>query len=77
MDQKTPFEEPGNSSIFLFREHSKNIVGNKGDFLEFFREQGNIDPPGGLTKVRVRRGKVIKISIKIDKNIKFACVKEK
>ena len=47
----TPFEEPGNSSIFLLTEHSKNIVGNKGDFSEFFREQRNIDPPGGASSV--------------------------
>ena len=46
-DQKTIFEELGNSLIFLFREHSRNIIGKKGDFVEVVREYGNTDPRGG------------------------------
>ena len=45
--KRTTFKELGNISTFLFREYSTNIIGNKGDFLIFFREHGNPDPPGG------------------------------
>ena len=32
-----------------FREHSKTIFGNKGDFVNFSTEHGSTDPPLGTS----------------------------
>ena len=36
----------GSNVEFLYREQSKSIIGNKGDFGNFSREHGNTDPAG-------------------------------
>ena len=47
-DQSIIFKELRNSLTFRFREHSQNIIGNRGDFENFSWEHGNTDPLRGL-----------------------------
>ena len=46
------FWEQGNSVKVNFREHLNLFLRNKGTTVNFHREQGNMHPPGGPSKMK-------------------------